>query len=378
MVINNIVISSPKAINKNEKMAKHPVLNPCYIIGKKDKYEENKDIKYSCLNNNVIISNYKENKKNIDNKMLKEKIKEKAKIAEKLLNDNKISYENEKIMKKLDEFDTRLYKNNYLNGKEREREKEKRKEIKVSFIEKVHLNQNNNYNSNDIKYININNYNEIFSEIKNKEKEKENEKIDNKVIKKQRNNSNSNLVNFKINSSNAMDANNKKKNNFDIRISSEMPDNPKNIIKSNKNKLINPELVDNLFPYSKDLFSNKNSNDPKQYKYVTQDNVKNSNNNYLINDDKSKVKETDNSVINKLHVNNKEIEDLGIQVNNSLIDDIKNFYDVRSDNKCQNKVNNNKNRDKNLNQNIKDNVRVVEVNTSVLMDNLYEKVHFYF
>jgi len=238
MIISNIVISSPKVVNKSDKITNHPVLNPNYILYKKDSNEEK---------NNILINKYPENKYNFygnkenkrlqENKKLKEKIKEKAKNTELLLNDNKISYENEKIMKKIDEFDARLFKN--INHKPNFDKIHRKKEIKISFVDKEEKDDNiNKYCSNDLNY--------VFNNLKLKDGNKD---FQSRVVEKP-------------------EAQNKNLNQ--LKISTEFPENNKNKIQSNKNKnikqnRIDPEMMDNLFPYSKEILSNKNGSEAKKF-----------------------------------------------------------------------------------------------------------------
>jgi hypothetical protein len=226
LLINNILISSPKVANKIDKVSNHPVLNPNYILGKKETIQDkqnnfNKNSDYKICN----INANKENKKNQDNKRLKEKIKDKAKNTDLLLNDNRISYKNEKIMKKIDEFDSRLFKN---MCRKNSNYKQHNKEIKISYMEKFEQ-DHNIYLSNDIKGAN--------KELKVIDKSKEE--------KKKHNNIELNIID---------------------KISPEPNQMRNNNIQSNKNitnNKIDPVLIENLFPYSKDIYSNKNCGEAK-------------------------------------------------------------------------------------------------------------------
>jgi len=224
--MNNILISSPKVANKSDKVSNHPVLNPNYILGKKESIQEkqsnlNKNSDYKICNFNAN----KENRKNQDNKRLKEKIKDKAKNTDLLLNDNRISYKNEKIMKKIDEFDSRLFKNMYRKNSNY---KQHNKEIKISYMEKIEQ-DHNIYLSNDIKG--------AYKELKIIDKSNEE--------KKKLNNIELNLID---------------------KISPEQDQMRNNKIQSNKNianNKIDQVLIENLFPYSKDIYANKNCGEAK-------------------------------------------------------------------------------------------------------------------
>lgn len=200
---------------KSEKVSKHPVLNPNYIIGKKvnnkDKLEDN--IKYSSNLNNI------ENQKIQNNIKIKEQIKDKAKHNEILLNDNKFCLESEKMLKKLDEFDEKLkYNNNKVK-------------VKVSFIEKVE--QNNDISPN-------------YEKVSNKINENIKEKIKNRKFYDE------------------------------LRISSEMFDNKKLIGNKNQSdKVINHISKENLYnkknifdkqPYINNFFNDNNKKNNSEIK----------------------------------------------------------------------------------------------------------------
>jgi hypothetical protein len=210
------------------------MLNPNYILGKKEGEDKmNNKCKNQENKSNILIN---KNVKNIqENKKIKENIKEKAKNTDIILKDNKISYDNEKIMKKIDEFDERLYKNvlfnnyNCNNKRNINSNLKKNKEIKISYIEKIEQDKNNCLEENDLNFkINYENILKNNLVVINSDKNKD---IDH--LRKS-----SEIVSGKANN---------EKNEFLTNYNKH----------SNSNK-IDDQLLDNLFPYSKDILSNKN------------------------------------------------------------------------------------------------------------------------
>lgn len=232
LIINNIVISSPKNVKKTDKITNHPILNPNYILGKKENTNDKQGHFVKINDNKDLFSANKDNKKNQENKKLKEKIKEKAKNTQILLNNNKIIYENEKIMRKIDEFDARLYKNFYEKNSHNRNDNN---EIKIRFVEKKEQDRDAYVSNVD----SASNHLILHERENNKRKIRKNHNIELDIDV---NKSNNNQVTPKTNIIN------------------------KGKIFSNKNiskNKIDPVLVDNLFPYSKDVMSNKNGNQDK-------------------------------------------------------------------------------------------------------------------
>jgi len=259
--------------NKSDKIANHPVLNPNFIIGKKENnqhsnFNKNPDFKINFMGKKDI------RKSQENNKNLKEKIKEKAKNTELiLLNNNKISYENEKIMKKIDEFDSRLFKNVYQKNID---SRQHNKDIKISYIEKIEQ-ENNIYPLNEI--------NSAFNLMKAKDKSKDKNSKQNLVDKKR--------DNIKITPDLKVIKNDKAQSNKNIT-----------------NNKIDPSMIQNLFPYSKDILSNKNSSCEANIYFK---------NNYLLSNILSNREEESSENLNLINEVNHKYKIANFQNENKLI-----------------------------------------------------------